>query len=343
MVNCKVSIILGAGFSYVAGLPLASQLFSTTELPPARSEEDKERMLDVLVAFEAWRSNNSGGTAEEWLRELYPDKDNPLSKMIHKTSWEDAIGFGLRRLTTVRNAHPGAYYYGISRYEPETVHETHENFWRFFRPLNVKTIVTLNYDLLVERALHKLSGEGESEPLFSYGGFPYRQVVRKMTNVTSRSSKDVILGNDYLIYKLHGSLNWAHERHSSNMKIHDDVRAVFRTSATVGVPAIVPPIPEKELPEEFARIWSQAGEELLASDVWVVCGYSMPEYDEALRDWFEYLTSQSQVSRIALLDPESTSLLGRWNRTNRSGLEVKGFPGLPSALGNDLWQFISCQ
>ena len=340
MITKKVSIVLGAGFSYVAGLPLTSQLFSTTELPPVRSRKDEERMLDVLLAFKAWGNDNPSGTAEEWLRVLYTDKNNPLSNMIHRTTWENAVGFGLRRLTTVKNAHPEAYYYGISRYDPDAIHQIHKDFWKFFQPIDARRIITLNYDLLVERALHGLGSNGKPEPLFSYGGFPYRQIVRKMMNVTTRSFEDVVLGTDYLIYKLHGSLNWAQERHSNNMKMHDDVRAVFRTTDSVGVPAIVPPIPEKELPEQFARIWSQAAVELKTSIVWVVCGYSMPEYDEALRKWFRRILSGSEVQRIAILDPDSNDLAHRWRHKARKDIEVRAFPGLPDCLSSELRDFV---
>lgn len=341
MQDQKLSIILGAGFSYVAGLPLASQLFSTNELPPTRSKRDREKMLDVQSAFQQWESSNIGKTAEEWLRILYADKDNPLSNMLYGTSWEDAIGFGLRRLTTVKDAHPGAYYFGISRYDPKTVNPVHKNFWSFTEAFDAKSIITLNYDLLVEQALHSVTVDGDSKPRFAYGGFPYRQAVRKMTNVTTKAYEDIFLGSEYLIYKLHGSLNWAQERHSANMKVHDDVRAVFRTTDSVGIPAIVPPIPEKELPKQFSRIWAQAAKELERSDAWIVCGYSMPAYDEALRDWFHKVSAVSRVRRIAILDPNSANLIHRWRNPSRPDIEVVAFPGLPDALNDRLRKFIS--
>ena len=297
-------------------------------------------MSSALAAFNAWESRNLGQTAEEWLKALYTDKDYSLAEMVHGTSWEDAIGFGLRRLTTVRNAHPDPYYYGISRYNPDNIHPIHKAFWSFFDSFDAKSIITLNYDLLAEQALHMVGNDGNTRPRFAYGGFPYRQVVRKMTNVTTRTYEDVFLGVEYLIYKLHGSLNWAHERHSENLKIHDDVRAVFRTSDQIGVPAIVPPIPEKELLEEFSRIWSQAASELENSKVWIVCGYSMPEYDQELRDWFKRIMLISNVRRIAVLDPNSEILVSRWHQDDRPDVEVRGFPGLPDCLSDELQRFI---
>lgn len=155
MKNQKVSIILGAGFSYVAGLPMASQLFSDNALLPTRSNEDKAKMIDVQDAFQHWEQKNLGKRAGEWLKALYKDKDNPLAKMIHRTSSEDAIGFGLRRLTTANNAHSGAYYFGISRHNPEDVNSAHLDFWQFFESFDAKSVVTQNYNLLVEQALHQ--------------------------------------------------------------------------------------------------------------------------------------------------------------------------------------------
>jgi len=294
------------------------------------------------MSYDSWRQVNTDGNAEEWLAVLYQDRDNPLSRFIHGTTWDNAVSFALRRLTKVRNAHPDPYYYGITRFEQKNVHEIHERFWKFIEKFDCTTIVTLNYDILVERALHLATPTGESTPLFSYGGFPYRQVVRKMMNVTTRVYKDVFLGDKYLIYKLHGSLNWAYERHSSNMKVHDDVRAVFRTSGTVGTPAVVPPISEKELPEMFATIWNQGRKALSEADVWLVCGYSMPYYDEAIKKWFHSIIPSAAVKRIALLDPNSATLVDRWSNALRPDINVRGFPGLPDALDNTLDQFLGC-
>lgn len=341
MKKSKVSIILGAGFSRAAGLPLASEIFASAEFPPSRSETDRKQMEGVKSAFETWKKNNPDRSTEEWLALLYDDRENPLSNMLHQTSWEFALQYVLRRLSLVRNAHPDPYYHGISRFNKDGVHKNHQLFWEFVRTFELDAIVTTNYDILAERALHHTSNDGRTYPLFSYGGFPHRQSVRKMTNVTKNQFEDVFLGTDYLIYKLHGSLNWAHEKHSANMKIHDDVRAAFRMSDNIGTSAIVPPIPEKELPKDFRVIWDQAEAALIEAEAWIVCGYSMPEYDRALRDWFQNLIGKAQTKRIAVLDPQSTTLLDRWRHPDRKDIEIRGFAGLPNGVCDALENFVA--
>jgi len=166
------------------------------------------------------------------------------------------------------------------------VHPTHELFWRFItKNFDLKYIVSLNYDLLVEQALHESHQKNRSAPQCYYGGFQYDQIVRKMTNVTRKEAEQVALGHRYVLYKMHGSINWAWE-HSPTIKIHDDVRAIFRRKRGWR-PAVIAPIPEKNMPSEFSQIWNEAGKVLADADNWIVCGYSMPDFDLALRRFFE--------------------------------------------------------
>jgi hypothetical protein len=193
-------------------------------------------------------------------------------------------------------------------------------------------IVTLNYDILVEQALHSNPSPRRTAPDCYYGGFSYVQTVRKMTNVVTKEADEVRLGNKYPLYKLHGSVNWAWERHSLSLKIHQDVRAVFRHDDTVGVPAVVPPIPEKEMPGEFGSIWHEARKALAECENWVVCGYSLPAYDIALAQFFGEILQQRKHTTIFLLDPYSDELAERWERLAPSRIHVIRLPGIPEAL-----------
>ena len=288
-------------------------------------------LSNVLAASRSWAQAHPSLSSELWLSELYADKDDPLCRLKHGVTWDEALQFGLRRLTTPKNATKGPYFYGVSRFQCSDVHR---RFWvKITSSFDLKYILTTNYDILIERALHDLLEDGRTQPQFYYGGFQYLQVVKKMRNLAGGTPDSVELGHRFALYKLHGSLNWAFEPHSLSMKIHDDVRAVFRVDKTRGRPAIVPPIPEKDMPLEFSHIWHEASRALEESETWIVCGYSMPPYDIALAGYFGRALQNSRVRRIVILDPNSHDLQGRWNM--RDDVQIDCRPGLPDALEID--------
>jgi hypothetical protein len=242
--------------------------------------------------------------------------------------WDDIIQYILRRLSRPKNADAGPYYYGITRYQADTLHR---RFWDALLGKGVSrdqtlAVVTLNYDILPERALHRREPPGKTFPLFYYGGFQFNQIVHKMINVAAPPGKKheiVQLGHDVPVYKLHGSMNWAWEPHTQTLKIHDDVRAAFR-SGNRGVPAIIPPVEEKEMTREFTAIWAEAEKALGRAERWVVCGYSMPTYDVAVCDLMERSAAVGPTKTVMLIDPMSSELQPRWMFKNVAAVEPHG-------------------
>ncbi|HYJ80297.1 MAG TPA: hypothetical protein VEW03_11870, partial [Longimicrobiaceae bacterium] len=294
--------------------------------------------LEVAAAFGAWIRDNGGRTAEEWLQELFLERDNPLQPMLQGTTWPRAVRFALSRLVELPPGSRAHYYFGICTHR---VHKMHAGFWnKVEQELKARTIVSLNYDLLVEQALHSGDGAHRTAPRCYYGGLPYTQVVRKMIDVTTQKAELVELGHDYVLYKLHGSLNWAMEPCGPTpgayvLKIHDDVRAVFRADERLGVPAIVPPVPEKKMPAEFSQIWYEAGRSLSQCQRWFVCGYSMPDYDQALRCFFADVIGRARPIEVVISAPKKDwpLLVPRWTAIAPKGTVVRTLPGLPQALG----------
>ncbi len=334
MANTNSAIVLGAGFSFAAGLPLTKDLFNCgSVVPRAQSPAAGMNNAQVLSAYESWTEKHPSSSAEEWLLELYKMRDDALQEMIQGTSWSKAVRFALARLVELPPGSNTHYYFGICT---PRCHPAHEEFWqRVNSVLGARVIVSLNYDILVEQALHSVGPQHRSSPRCYYGGFPHTQVVRKMTDVTKRKSDLVQLGNDIVLYKLHGSVNWAWEHHSPSLKIHDDVRAVFRHDDSVGTPAIIPPIPEKQMPDEFSQIWHEARKSLEACQHWLVCGYSLPPYDLALRDFFRSVLTKRQQSQILILAPDSDLLVKRWREITPDCTQIRALPGLPQAFGYD--------
>jgi hypothetical protein len=331
------AVVLGAGFSCAAGLPLTNQLMAG-DLPLMAGERDRARMQSVRAAFDAWSAANPEEPTEAWLRAAYDQKDASRTSVRAQADWQDIVQYILRRLSRPKNADAGPYYYGITRYQADTLHR---KFWDALLS-NGKScdqtlaVVALNYDILPERALHAREPADTPGPLFYYGGFQYDQVVRKMINVAAPPGKKheiVQLGHDVPLYKLHGSMNWAWEPHTQTLKIHDDVRAAFR-SGDRGVPAIIPPVEEKEMAAEFTAIWVEAEKTLSQAERWVVCGYSMPKYDLAVCDLIERSAALGPKKTVVLIDPMGDKLARRWMFKNVTAVEAHGSiaEGLTSIL-----------
>ncbi len=325
------ALILGAGFSYVGGLPLTSDLFDpSAPLPQAQSKAAGELYEKVRWAFGNARTKAADLTAEAWMEELYAERENPLQEMLFQTRWDEAIRYALARLTELPKGSNAHYYYGIGSYRCAPVHE---RFWeRLETDFRVRYIVTLNYDILVEQALHADNTAHRSAPRCRYGGFQHVQAVRKMTNVVTGDHELIQLGDDFVLYKLHGSVNWAWEPHSPTLKIHQDVRAVFRADDKYGTPAIIPPIPEKEMPPEFGQIWNEAQKVLSETPTWVICGYSLPDYDRVLREYFQRILESRRATEIIVIDPNSAEVAAKF-ASLAGNCSVVPLPGLPKALG----------
>jgi hypothetical protein len=128
------------------------------------------------------------------------------------------------------------------------------------------------------------------------------------------------------VYKLHGSLNWGLRK--GVLSLYQDSRPAFRHG---GDTQIVPPIFEKEAPSWLAEVWNEARQALASCSTWIVCGYSMPNYDRSIIQLFIDAAKNGILTEIILLDPNSQMLLERWN-VIVPGTKVRAFPGLPEGL-----------
>jgi hypothetical protein len=107
--------------------------------------------------------------------------------------------------------------------------------------------------------------------------------------------------------------------------MYQDMRAAYRKGGTA---AIVPPVPEKSVPDWLHTIWREAELALRSSDVWVVCGYSAPSYDNEVLRLLE-AGSGGRPLNILLLSPDSDALRARWQNIAPQA-EVVALPGLPT-------------
>jgi hypothetical protein len=285
------SIILGAGFSHAAGLPLARDLLNARCVPT--SDRAGRRFMRVSQEWKAWRDANHGKGPEQFLGDIQGTTLFPLAVEMIATTLampvEDDLGqLGYRDLRYSRN---------ILRPSRSSVHQA---FWSaILSSFLVSAVITTNYDLLIERSLRHKPMRGSHSPGFFYGGFRRPQVL-KGQGLFSVRRRWASLEGSLPLYKLHGSLNWGTE--SSILTFFQDMRPAFRNG---GDAQIVPPVVEKDAPSWLRPVWDGAFEYLKGSRTWIVCGYSLPPYDKAINEIFSQAANGGDLSDIYVLDPFS--------------------------------------
>ena len=155
-----VAVILGAGFSAVAGVPLASHLLDHR---PDVDRVTRKKIVDrVVTRWETWRSQNSDAT-EEYLAELACTNQ----REFHDAVWFVGLTIALRmgRLRTV-GANLEITKHNLNRTSvPEL-----ERFWTIlFRARTDVSVITTNFDILAERGLRHVPRPKVPRPGFHYG------------------------------------------------------------------------------------------------------------------------------------------------------------------------------
>jgi hypothetical protein len=316
------AVILGAGFSYIAGLPLAKDLFDSEFFLPSNAAE--RRFAAVLKSWRAWQSMHPEHGPEQFLTGIY------RSPKIGPVPWSWATEMVAAILATPLPHDRGPYqtrYAGrITR--PVNVPQ-HNAFWDvLLSRFHISGVVTTNYDLLAERGLRHQPMRRPERPGFYYGGLSRPQVLKgtALPFSVAKAEREVELVGAIPLYKLHGSLNWGLQR--GVLSLYQDSRPAFRHG---GDAQIVPPILEKEAPSWLANVWNEARQALASCSTWIVCGYSLPIYDRSISQLFVDAAEGGSVTQIILVDPNSQMLLERWKAVAPNAT-VRPLPGLPDAL-----------
>ena len=325
----RVAAILGAGFSHVAGLPLARDLLSGDVYVPSRAAE--RRWAAVLEDFERWKDHHPGEGPEQYLGHLFRARWGREAAL-----WPSAVELVVATVATPRS--PGDVLVAGPRYSSlitRSYHcSAHHDLWQLLLTrTSLIGVVTSNWDLLAERGLRHQPVAGK--PGCHYGGFPLPQLLegRGSQFQASGTQERVRLTGGVPVYKLHGSINWVHTQ--DNVVMDVDARAAFRSNTTC---AIIPPVPEKETPAWLAPIWQAAERCLREADDWLVCGYSLPPYDVATRDMLRRAAS-GDPKRILLMSPNSGELAERWQEIAVSS-SVLPLSGLPEGTGEATPHFV---
>ena len=193
-----------------------------------------------------------------------------------------------------------------------------ETFWDIlFGALTDVSVVTTNFDVLAERGLRHVPRPRAKRPGFHYGFGPENLAGGGYPSY-SHIQKIQAHGNVPL-YKLHGSVSWS-VRDGELVKYHD-CRPAIRGDA-----AIVAPIVEKTVPGYLRPTWVAAGQHLSRARIWIVVGYSLPSYDEAVRSLLGEATQSDTTIHVFDPDPDVAP------RFRALTHDVRSHPGIPEGL-----------
>ena len=254
----SASCIVGAGYSCVGGLPPTKNLFDTDVI--VVSKQAKRRVQSVWQDYDRWRDDNPVKNVEEYFAELY-DRDRQFIEPLFRRAIE-LVAAVLASPTgnDIKAVNPR---YGTRITQRSGCH-IHTRFWRTLIDLFANiTVVTTNYDLMIERALRHRPMLRPFSPGFFYGGFKRPQILKgsALPFTISDQQKYVELTGTVPLFKIHGSLSWAVK--SNRVEMFQDMRPAFRCNSQS---AIIPPLPEKASPPWLKPVWDEAEKALLAAD-----------------------------------------------------------------------------
>jgi len=306
-----ITVFLGAGFSHIGGVPLAHQLFDEE---PLVDRVVRARLVNhVLHRWNTWKKDNQG-TPEEYLAYLQDRGGKPWDEANWYVGLVIALKMGVVQMV---GFHPTIIRHHLTLTSGIA---SHESFWTIlFQHTYDIGVVTTNYDILAERGLRNEPRPRLPRPGFNYG-FGYEELEGR--GFPARPSfLPVAVSGKVPLLKLHGSISWAIEK--GNLVKYLDCRPAVR-----GNPAIIAPITEKKEESYLTATWTRASEVLSTSKLWLIVGYSLPEYDSLVRDLFVKNSRHQPI--IHVLDPNPAivekyaSLLPK--------CKVYPHPGLPQAL-----------
>ena len=310
-----VSVFLGAGFSLLGGVPLASQLFYEQPLVDVIS---RQRLIEcVLDGWENWHSR-MGGTPEQYLAYL---KENSYKQ------WDDAIWY-VALVITLSMPNVGVVGIGYRQNPTITRHtlnrtpgiKEHEDFWTaIFRRTTDICVLTTNYDILAEQGLRMEPRPRLPRPGFHYGDGSEQLEGRGYPGVFA--SKPPNTKGKVPLLKLHGSVSWSLSGNRINR--YHDCRPAIRGDA-----AIIAPVTEKSVPSMFQPIWNHAASALNKSNTLIIVGYSFPEYDVAISKLFQ--STVNRGTRVHIMNPDPKVF--RKVQSLLPDTDVFSHSGIPDAL-----------
>lgn len=279
-----LALFLGAGFSkWAANLPVAKELFDFDIEPFGVRENSKlERMKSLK---KNWDANHLDGLAEQFIADaLNFNEKNRKAVLWYVTRrlsepfiWKEFHAWRWRRHVLMIDENRVFRVPGMK--------EAHDFLVRVcsrFYDVKLAGIVTTNYDMIVE---YSLGTRG-----FNYGVLKQTLIGRGPYPVSTWRNPVVLKGKTPLV-KIHGSISW-----DENGCYTDGRRGL------TGNALIIPPTPDKQIPESLKYVWGLAEGILKRANRLLVFGFAFNPYDEAVLNLLQ--SAGKSLESVLLIDIE---------------------------------------
>ena len=297
----REAFILGSGFSRAINEEMPTLSHLSEEILPAIRDRDPRLARRLL---------RMGHNVELWM--AYLSQSQPWLSMEHNQQNFSVAALVRRVLCSIINDRVRE-----TRSLPEWLHQI-VGAWH----ARQATIITLNYDTLIERAARDpsvLAGVEETEErglLPSHLYPPYFAYVGGRDGYGAWAPTPV---DTFTLLKLHGSTNW---HYSGQPDFHGET-ILWTDTAMIGSasqqlveeahlaevsdkqPLIIPPVSEKTTyfqNETVNRLWWEAARVLRQADKVFVIGYSLPLSDLGMRA-FLATTLHAPSTEVFIVDP----------------------------------------
>jgi hypothetical protein len=304
---------LGAGASVPAGIPAASQLASSilaTDpdayphkwfLDPGQARFIRHG-LRTLVSHDRW--GKASGVRATNIEEI-------LEMLMMAERLNVRVPYGAGSET----AEPGWMLHGliwltlltIEKHSPVVLPDVYHRFARNVGPADA--VITTNYDLIPERTIGRLHGTVD------YGLGKLRPILD--------GDDGWLIGHAPPILKLHGSLNWRICQPGATQEGTNcgELFVFAKELPAYGYglvrmcgcghgewhSVLIPPSFTKLLDSPQVRqIWRQASRVLRSCRSCVVIGYSLPMYDNAIKEFFRIAFLTNPTMRLIIVDPDES-------------------------------------
>ena len=318
-------MILGAGVPRAAGRkrplkrrpPLDRDFFEVARAGKYRGYHDVIKCLESLVGESPTILTQSLETAATYL----------YLKAIDSSSWSK-YHTGFLRFLILLNSVLSMTTNTLPRGHSSLVYRFLLNELNKLEDPSELTIITFNYDLVIENVLDEIVKNGRP------GVFVFPGCYRIEDYATISNPKDqqrfLAKGKEFNgvgVLKLHGSMNWQSLHTSRNPKTNAlfnpkrelhiinskkiSTNLVWKRKKRTGYlkPIITPPISGKRgmMHASTLKLWNRAADKLRGADRIVIAGYSCPPLDLEARILLSENLHRNQSKKVHVIDPDPKS------------------------------------
>ena len=191
-----------------------------------------------------------------------------------------------------------------SLYHNTTQNLTYKPLWQYIMNNN-SPVITLNYDLIVEKNLILCEKDNPRVALYTKSGEHYEPYYRGKIVDIANTVKDLMSMTNAMpeILKLHGSANWYYNGDDTHSQIYcsDNETEIEQRLVEVYKPFIVPPVLDKTKfykNNTIQLLWNSAFKYIAKAQKIYIIGFSFPTTDLSVKYLFESAMKLNSCSPV---------------------------------------------